>query len=269
MQLKRATFLGSCAFLSVVTTAGAAGSLDQYGCPPPPEPTTQTLGIEASLASVKILKLALGELSVKTDPNILELASKTATDAYARSYIRCLALARDHFTSEQVAYLDVLNAFLTTKPTADQFIAWQDKHPSPNVDPLVRLGIASHALTVVEAGTLPAGRTQQSLMGVGPCACAGGAPYSSPKATIPARVGEAVSFFIDGSNICHGLSVAGVKTTVHWSPEISDTTQEAWGKATVTFARVGLHNINFEVQAVCQDCAKQCAMGGSTSVEVK
>lgn len=48
-----------------------------------------------------------------------------------RDYLRCLAIKRDKFTPEQAAYMDRFNAFVGTKPSADQFIQWQQKNPFP------------------------------------------------------------------------------------------------------------------------------------------
>jgi hypothetical protein len=106
---------------------------DHNGCIPPEPGTLGKLGIDASLLNFKYQRVAIGALSVKTDPQVVDLLTRATRDASVRSYLTCKAIKEDGYNQEQAVYLNQMNAFMATSPTADQFIQWQDKNPFPRV----------------------------------------------------------------------------------------------------------------------------------------
>lgn len=104
---------------------------DEYGCIPPEPGTFTKLGIDASLAKLQYRQLAVGALNVKTDPQVVDLLTKAARDASVRSYLRCTAIKQQGYNQEQAPYLDRMNAFMATSPSADEFIHWQQSNPFP------------------------------------------------------------------------------------------------------------------------------------------
>ncbi len=108
---------------------------EDYGCKPPPPDVFTAAGIDMQFAQSTFGKVITGEINIKTNPQVIALASKAVTDDRIRSYLRCLAIHRDGYTPEQAAYFDTLSAFVRTSPTADQFLQWQKKNPfSPKED---------------------------------------------------------------------------------------------------------------------------------------
>lgn len=109
----------------------APGGLDTYGCEEPPPDTFTSSAVDVHFAQSMISKVANGSIDIKTNPSVVSLASQAIKDARLRDKIRCLAIKRDKFTPAQAMYLDTMNAFLATTPTAENFMRWQDTHPFP------------------------------------------------------------------------------------------------------------------------------------------
>jgi hypothetical protein len=136
-------FVASCGSPEAVTPVAALP--DRSGCVPPEPGTLGKLGIDASLLNFKYQKVAIGALSVKTDPQVVDLLAKATRDASVRSYLTCKAIKEDSYNQEQAAYLNQMNAFMATGPSPDQFMQWQDKHPFPRT-----VKLTSHDVTACD-----------------------------------------------------------------------------------------------------------------------
>jgi tetratricopeptide (TPR) repeat protein len=108
-------------------------------CPPPPPHIFTAAGIDSKFAQATFYKVVLGKIDIKTNPEVITLASKAVIDDTIRQYLRCLALKKEGFTHVQAAYFDTLSAFMRTKPTPEQFIEWQRNNPFPNGKPQIVL----------------------------------------------------------------------------------------------------------------------------------
>ncbi len=106
--------------------------IDQWGCTIPPSSVFTSVGIDLEFAQATYNEIVSGDLKIKTRPEVISLASKAATDAQIKSYLNCLALKRDGYTIEQVAYQEQMSALLQTAPSAEQFIEWQKSSPFPS-----------------------------------------------------------------------------------------------------------------------------------------
>lgn len=104
---------------------------DDYGCKQPPPNVFTSAGVDIEFAKSTFGKVVVGDIKIKTDPQVVTLASKAATDDQILSYLRCLARNRDGFTNAQIAYLEQMNGFLRTNPSPEQFLEWQGKNPFP------------------------------------------------------------------------------------------------------------------------------------------
>jgi photosystem II stability/assembly factor-like uncharacterized protein len=93
------------------------------------------IGVDATVAQSTYGKLIAGGVDVKLHPDVVSLLSQAMSDARVKEYLRCAAIKAGTLSVEQSIYLDVLNLFLTTKPTANQFIEWQREHPYPVSSP--------------------------------------------------------------------------------------------------------------------------------------
>jgi len=107
------------------------GEPDQFGCQEPPPSVFTAAGIDAEFAQSKFGKIVTGDINLKTNPEVISLASKAVTDSRISSYLRCLAIHRDGYTKEQAAYLEELTSFMRTGPTAEEFIKWKSENPFP------------------------------------------------------------------------------------------------------------------------------------------
>jgi hypothetical protein len=104
---------------------------DTFGCVAPPPSVFTQAGVDITWAKSNFGKVVIGDLSIKTDPKVITLVSQAASDFQITSYLECLARNRDHYNNDQIAYLHMFNAFVSTKPTADQLATWQKDHPYP------------------------------------------------------------------------------------------------------------------------------------------
>ena len=95
---------------------------DRYGCKEPPPTIFTSAGIDVSFGSILFRELSLGNVNIKTDPEIISQATELTQHLIVRDYIRCLAMHRDHYDQEQIIYLDTMNSFLQTKPKPEEFI---------------------------------------------------------------------------------------------------------------------------------------------------
>lgn len=102
-----------------------------FGCNQPPPDVFTKVGIDVHFAKSTFGKIVTGNIDVKSNPQIVTLASKAVTDDRIRSYLRCLAIKRDGYTLEQAAYLERLSAFMATLPSAQQFLEWQKINSFP------------------------------------------------------------------------------------------------------------------------------------------
>jgi hypothetical protein len=105
---------------------------DQWGCKIPTNAVIATDKATLELASVNYRDISVKGVKVANDPSVLPLLSEAARDAESRDYLRCLAKKRDNFSDKEVIYLDSLNGFLATRPTAEKFIEWQKLNPTPS-----------------------------------------------------------------------------------------------------------------------------------------
>lgn len=104
---------------------------DHYGCQEPPPDTFTSVGVDAQAAQSAFGKAVTGSVDFKTLPSVVSLASQATRDARVNNYLQCLALKRDGFTQAQVIYQQNTTAFLSTNPTAEEFMKWQQLHPFP------------------------------------------------------------------------------------------------------------------------------------------
>jgi len=104
---------------------------DEYGCVQPPSSIFTSAGIDLHFAESTFGKIVIGDLDISTNPQIISLATKAVNDYRIKSYLRCLAIKRDGYTQHQAAYLEELSAFMSTKPTSNEFISWQKTNPFP------------------------------------------------------------------------------------------------------------------------------------------
>jgi hypothetical protein len=120
----------------VCVLSGRVGEVDpgkvDAGCVRPPPDVFKSVGIDVKFAQSTFKKLTLGEIDVKSDPKVLSLASQAMTDLRIQDYLKCLAIHRDKYTQEEAQYYyQLLGAFMSTRPSPDQFIEWQKKNPAP------------------------------------------------------------------------------------------------------------------------------------------
>jgi hypothetical protein len=114
-------------------------------CGAEPADTFTKLTVDSSLGASTFGKVVTGALSVKTTPDVITFVNKASKDATARSYLRCVAINRDKYTPLQAAYFDGVTAFLTTGPTAAEFIAWQKVNPPSAVGFAAQPAAQDHA----------------------------------------------------------------------------------------------------------------------------
>jgi hypothetical protein len=107
------------------------GGEDNYGCKEPPPDTFTSAGVDARFAESMFAKVVTGSVDFKTHPSVVTLASQAVRDARISNYLQCLALKRDGFTPAQVIYQQKTTAFLSTNPTAEEFMKWQQQEPFP------------------------------------------------------------------------------------------------------------------------------------------
>jgi hypothetical protein len=107
------------------------------GCQEPPPDVFAKTGIDAEFAQSTFGKVIVGTVKVKTQPEVVSLLSQAVSDSRVRDYLRCLAINRDHYTIQQAAHVDAVNAFLATKPSSGEFGRWQELHPFPSSTPPV------------------------------------------------------------------------------------------------------------------------------------
>jgi len=109
----------------------ARGEPDAYGCIAPPASTFASVGADISVAQSTIGKVVTGDIKIKTQPEVINLLSKSVVDQELLSYLRCLAINQNKFTPEQAAYLESMFRFSATNPSPGQFQKWQDSNPFP------------------------------------------------------------------------------------------------------------------------------------------
>lgn len=76
-------------------------------------------------------EIVSGKININTNPTVVSLASKAAADARIRDHLRCLAKHRDGYSDDQVAYHDILTAFMATNPKPAELIEWQKSNKFP------------------------------------------------------------------------------------------------------------------------------------------
>lgn len=105
---------------------------DKYGCNVPPPDTFTSAGVDVRFAQSMFGKVVTGDVNVRTNPSVVSLVSQAVRDARIRDYVRCLSINRDKFTHEQVLYLDTMTAFMTTSPSPEAFLKWQEMNRFPS-----------------------------------------------------------------------------------------------------------------------------------------
>ena len=106
--------------------------IDSYGCPQPPTYVFTKAGIDLHFAQSTFGKIVTGDINIKSNPQIISLASKAVTDERIRDYLRCLAIQRDGYTKTQAVYFQNLSAFMATEPTSQEFLNWQKINSFPS-----------------------------------------------------------------------------------------------------------------------------------------
>ena len=104
---------------------------DHYGCKEPPPDSFTSAGVDARFSESTYGKVVTGTVDFKTLPAVVSLASQATRDARINNYLQCLAIKRDGFTHAQVIYQQDTTAFLSTNPTAEEFMKWKQHHPFP------------------------------------------------------------------------------------------------------------------------------------------
>lgn len=110
---------------------------DDYGCTPPPPDVFTSAGIDIQFTQSTFGKIITGDIDIKTNPQVIAMASKAIMDDRIRSYLRCLAIKRDGYTPKQAAYFDSLSAFMQTNPNAEQFLMWRRENPFPSIETIL------------------------------------------------------------------------------------------------------------------------------------
>lgn len=117
----------ACSPKGVIHPAGE----DNYGCKEPPPDTFTSAGVDARVAESMFTKAITGSFDLKTYPSVVSLASQAGRDARINNYLQCLSIKRDGFKPAQVIYQQDTTAFLSTKPSPEEFMKWQQRHPFP------------------------------------------------------------------------------------------------------------------------------------------
>lgn len=104
---------------------------DNYGCKEPPPDTFTSAGVDARVVETTFVRAITGSVDFKTYPSVVSLASQAVRDARTNNYLQCLSIKRDGFTPAQVIYQQETTSFLSTKPTPEEFMKWQQRHPFP------------------------------------------------------------------------------------------------------------------------------------------
>jgi hypothetical protein len=80
------------------------------------------------LAATQVGKIAVGELNLEQDTEVVQLLSENSKKLLVFNYLMCEARARgelDPSNPEQMQRVQIMNAFLSTNPNAEQFIELQ------------------------------------------------------------------------------------------------------------------------------------------------
>jgi hypothetical protein len=129
--LAAALALQTCLPLPVTVTQTPACDPD---CPSPPADTFRQAGITSKFA-LTYLKIVSGTFDFKAEPKVVTVLSEAVLDYRMRVYLRCITIKQQHFTIPQAAYLETLNYFALSKPTAKEFTDWQREHQFPAATP--------------------------------------------------------------------------------------------------------------------------------------
>jgi hypothetical protein len=103
-------------------------------CPEIPATTFKAAGLDATAGSLKFGQLVtLGEISIKSDPQILSGISQGVRDDQQSAALICDSKERGELkTNEQVAYAWKAARFHRTNPTADEAIRFYRENPFPH-----------------------------------------------------------------------------------------------------------------------------------------
>lgn len=125
-------------FVLAVVMSGCAHEVQMVklhpNCPEIPATTFKAAGLDATAGSVKFGQLVtLGEISIKSDPQILSGVSQGVRDDQQSGALICDSRARGELkTDEQVAYAWKAARFHRTNPTADEAIRFYRENPFPS-----------------------------------------------------------------------------------------------------------------------------------------
>ena len=108
-----------------------ASEKDEFDCPKPPTGIFTATGVDFSLANSVFNKLALGELSIKTKPEVVSKFSELLQYESFIQWSRCLATKRDGWNDEQLAWQERLMRFFLRKPSPEEALKWMEKDPFP------------------------------------------------------------------------------------------------------------------------------------------
>lgn len=104
---------------------------DDYKCPETPSGFFTASGVDISIANLEFKDFGLGKLDIKSNPEVI---SKYSEALQYESFIlqsKCLAIKRDGWSDEQVAWLERLMRFFSLKPSPEEALKWRDKDPFP------------------------------------------------------------------------------------------------------------------------------------------
>jgi len=107
-------------------------SKDEFGCSIPHELLTLNPA-ELKLTNLKLGEFALAQLDVKTNPKVFEAIEKVSSQHFVHDYLLCRSIKQGFVSNfAQQEYLRSKLQFMSTKPTADQYLLWETNNRLPN-----------------------------------------------------------------------------------------------------------------------------------------
>lgn len=104
-------------------------SLDSLGCPIAPPTAFQKVGFSLSVAQAQVGGTSFSGVQTQLTPDIIPLVSQAIADEQVLSYLNCRV--RNSYAPHIAHWYTLLDAFMRTKPTADQLAQWQKDNPIP------------------------------------------------------------------------------------------------------------------------------------------
>src|SRR5262245_33969364 len=111
--------------------APSGGSHDELWCNPPSATTLKAVGVPLEFLQDEWSKLVKGDPLVSRSQRVLSMAGRAASHPQIRDYMECLAIYRDGYTFDQLAYMRELATFVCGEPSRAEFLAWQRRNRIP------------------------------------------------------------------------------------------------------------------------------------------